>query len=463
MLEEKSPLYYTFTMYFISTEKVLKDREHYSAPALQTAAVSFKEAVLRCLPSEGGLFVPESEPDLRSFFLHMGEETTFQELTAAITSHLFEGELNPLSASRVAEKAYSFEPELIQLDDSFSVLNLYNGPTGIFKDFGINFLAALLEELLEGGMCMVVAAARGNTGVAIARAFQNRRNITTVLLCPDEPIYGLDKTAYATQGGNLIPIRIKGNLDDCQKLLSLLIHDRKFSERYRITAANSINPGRLFPQSFYFLYSFIKLKKHVTGELVYSIPSGNFGNLIAALYAWKFGMPVNGFIAAMNANNSFSEFIKNGTAGSIINNKPLVPTITPTLDICNPSNIERLASFYKSAPAVMRNMVFPESIDDESTLNAIKTAWDKYGIYLDPHGAVAFVAAQRIANSRSFNGHIVILSTAHPAKYADLIFKATGRTLSMPEHLASLNSRTEPIAEITADLEALESAITGCF
>jgi len=422
-------------MHFVSTEKILKEQP------TEGSEVSFKEAVLRCLPPEGGLFVPESVPDLRPFFLHMGEETTFPELAAVITPLLFEGELNPLSASRVAEKAYSFEPELKQLDETFSVLNLYNGPTGIFKDFGINFLAALLEELLEGEKAMVVAAARGNTGVAIARAFENKKGITAVLLYPDEPIYGLDKTAYANRGGNLIPIRVKGNLDDCQKLISLLIQDRDFAGRYRITAANSINAGRLLPQSFYFLYSFIKLKKRISGELIFSIPSGNFGNLIAALYAWKFGMPVNGYIAVTNSANS---------------------SITPALDVCNPSNNERLESFYKSAPAVMRNMVFPETADDESTLKAMKTAWETYGIHLDPHGAAAFAAARRFAGNRDFDGHIVLLSTAHPAKYADLALKISGKTLTQPENLASLDYTAEPIAEIPQDLEALESAIAGC-
>jgi threonine synthase len=455
-------------MYFVSTTQALSGQtpeENQPSPA-----ISFKEAVLHCLPREGGLFIPESAPDLRPFFLHMGEETTFSELAAAVTPLFFEGELNPLAASRVAERAFNFEPELVRLDETYSILNLYNGPTGVFKDFGISFLAALLEELLNGEKAMVVAAARGHTGAAIARAFQNRQGITTVLLYPDEPIYGLDSRSYVPQGGYLIPIRVKGSLDDCQKLVSALINDRTFAEQYRLTAANAINVGRLLPQSFYFLYSFIKLKKYITGELVYSIPSGNFGNLIAALYAWKFGMPVNGLIAAMNVNNSFGELIKDGTIAdyhgeflkaAVNKNAAFVSTITPVLDINYPSNCERLASFYKSAPAVMRNMVFPKNVDDTSTLQTMKTVWDKYGIHLDPHGAVAFAAAEQIASSTDFYGHIVVLSTAHPAKYSDLAFKASGKRPVLPEHLASLDNKAEPIAEVEPDLEGLESVIAS--
>jgi threonine synthase len=458
---------------------------YFRSTVSKTPAVLFKEAILRCLPpEEGGLYVPDLAPDLRPFFLHMGEETSYAELAAAVTPVLFEGDLNPLSASRIAESAFSFEPELVRLDDTFSVLNLYNGPTGVFKDFGITFLAALLEELLRGEKAMVLSAVRGNTGPAIARAFHGRKDIVTALLYPDEPIYGLDMADYVPSGGNLIPVRVKGTMDDCQKLVGKVIHDKPFAERYRITSANAINPGRLLPQSFYFLYSFVKLKKRLTGDLVFSIPSGNLVNIIAALYAWKFGMPVNGYIAAVNRNNSFAECIQNKTAlrseGSrlgpqssgggfdagpfeLFTERPVVPTMSPALDISRPSNLERLASFYKAAPAVMRNMVFAESIDDEQTHLAMEKAWKAYRIHLDPHGAVAFAAAQRMAARRDFNGHIVTLATGHPAKYADSVFDATGIRLSLPDRLASLTRQAEPIAEIEPDLEGLENAIAGCF
>jgi threonine synthase len=434
-------------MYFHST--VYKTKECQSG----SPAVSFKDAVLRCLPEEGGLYVPESAPDLRPFFLHMGEETTYPELVAAVTPLLFEENLNPLSASRIAESAFTFEPELIRLDETFSVLNLYNGPTGVFKDFGINFLAALLEEFLHDKKAMVISAVRGTTGAAMARAFQQRQ-ITLTLLYPDEPIYGLESSTYVPQGGNVIPLRVKGTMDDCQSLVNQIIHDRSFAERYKITSANAVNPGRLLPQAFYFLYSFIKLKKYLTGELMFSIPSGNFGNLIAALYAWKFGLPVNGYIAAMNRNNSFGTFIRSGNFADF-KGRPIISTISPALDISRPSNLERLESFYDTAPVVMRNMVFPESIDDENTLLAMEKAWNKYHIHLDPHGAVAFAAAERQAVSRDFDGHIVVLATGHPAKYTE---KAL-----LPEKLASLNCKSDPIAEIDPDLEGLESAIASCF
>jgi threonine synthase len=392
----------------------------------------------------------------------MDEETSYPELVAALTPVLFEGDLNPLAASRIAKSAFTFEPELVQLDETFSVLKLDNGPTGVFKDFGINFLAALLEELLHGEKAMTLSAVRRNSGFSIAQAFCGRQGINSALLYPDEPILGLEKSGYVSEGGNIIPIRVKGAADDCRKLIVELLHDRAFTERYRIISANTFNPGCLLPQAFYFLYSFVKLKKRLTGDLMFSIPSGNFGNFIAALYAWKFGMPVNGYIAAMNRNNSLGEMINRGSFGDF-KGKPALPTISPALDIGRPSNYDRLVSFYEEAPAVMKNMVFTAAIDDETTLKAMERAWEKYRICLDPHGAVAFAAAEKTAAEADFDGHIVFLATGHPAKYAMEVFKATGQHLTLPERLLSLTREAEPIAEIEPDLEGLESAIAGCF
>jgi threonine synthase len=424
--------------------------------------VSFKDAVLRCLPPGGGLYVPDQVVDIRQFFLYMDEKITFPELVATVAPSLLQGELNPFSASRVAESAFNFEPELIRLDDNFSVLNLYNGPTGLFKDFGIAFLAAAMEELLKNSRrALVLAAARGDTGISMAHAFGGRKGITTVLVYPSGPIRGLDPSTFAPNGGNIIPIQIRGTFDDCQRLINETINDRNFAERYGVTGANAINPGRLLPQTFYYLYAFIKIKKYLSGDLAFSIPCGNFGNLIAGLYAWKFGMPVNGFIAAMNANNALGDFIR----GRPFSPRPPVTTNSPALDISIPSNFERLASFYEEAPAVMHNMVYTASIGDDLTLWTIEHAWKKYHLHIDPHTAVAFAAAKQIAADCNWSGyvHTIILATGHHAKEADLVHKATGQSITVPESLLALQKRTDPIAIIPPQLDAFENAIASCL
>jgi len=427
----------------------------------QEQLASFRDAVLGCLPADGGLYVPDKVIDIREFFLYMDEETTFPELVAAVTPTLLEGDFNSASASVVAESAFSFAPELIQLDSDFSILNLYNGPAGSYKDFGIAFLSAVLEELRKNaGYSLVLAAVRGDTGASIAHAFSRRKGIGAVLIYPSGPIRGLDPATFVPNGGNIIPIQVKGTFDDCQRLVNETISDRKFSARYSITSANAINPGRLLPQTFYYLYAFIKIRKQLSGSLVFSIPCGNFGNLMAGLYAWKFGMPVNGFIAAMNSNNSLGNFIRGGT----FTPGPLVFTNSPALDVRIPTNLSRLASFYKEAPSVMRNMVYPASVDDELTMQTIAEVRSKYEMYIDPHTAVAFAAARQFAQEPDWKGtHTIVLATGHYSKSAGLIRKATGDAVSIPEDIVYLQKRMDPIAIIPPNLDAFENVIASCF
>jgi threonine synthase len=427
--------------------------------------VSFKDAVLSCLPPDGGLYVPDKVTDIRQLFLYMNEETSFPDLVASVAPSLLEGNFNPLSASRVAESAFNFEPELIRLDDDYSLLNLYNGPTGLFKDFGIAFFAAVLEELQKNtANSLVLAATHGDTGVSMAHAFRGRTGISAVLAYPSGPIRGLDPATFVPNGGNIIPIQVEGTLDDCQRLIEGAINDRAFAARCHITSANSINPARLLPQTFYYLYAFNQIKNRLSGGLAFSVPCGNFGNLIAGLYAWRFGMPVNGFIAAMNANNTLGDFLRGGggASGKPFTPRPLVNTQTPSLDVAVPSNLSRLASFYQEAPAVMRNMVYPASIDDELTLRTIERVWKKYRVHIDSHTAVAFAAAEQTAARENWKGyfHTVVLATGHYAREAELVGSITGQTI--PEQFEFLKKKAEPVAVIPPNLDAFEGIIAHC-
>ena len=424
--------------------------------------VSFREAVFSCLPDSGGLYVPDKTADLRQLFLYMDENTGFPDLVASVTPSLLEGALNPVSALRVAQSAFSFEPELVRLDEDYSLLNLYNGPTGLFRDFGIAFLAAVLEELLNSsGHLVVLSAVRGDTGVSIANAFSRRKGITSVLVYPSGPVCGLDPSDFVSSGGNIIPVQIRGTFDDCQRLVNETIRDRKFSARYSITSANTINPGRLLPQTFYYLYAFIKIKKQISGGLAFSVPCGNFGNLVAGLYAWKFGMPVNGFIAAMNSNNALGDLI--GGKSFVPHN--LINTNSPALDVCVPSNTSRLESFYNEAPAVMRNMVYSASVDSDLTMRTIEQVYGKYGVYIDSSTAVAYSAAAQVSACNKWKGnvHTVVLATGHYAKEAELIRRTTGMNVTIPVSFRHPGEKVNPIAIINPDIDAFENVIASCF
>jgi threonine synthase len=184
------------------------------------------------------------------------------------------------------------------------------------------------------------------------------------------------------------------------------------------------------------------------------VPCGNFSNLIAGLYAWKFGMPVSGFIAAMNENSAFDSFIR----GRKYTPRPLVSTISPGLDVSVPANYEQLESFYEEAPAVMRNMVFPVSIDEKTTLKTMELVWKRYGLLIDPHTAVAFAAARQHEDA-----HTVVLATQHPAVLSDIVVRATGQPIDLPGRLGILMKQVDPVALIDPDIEALEGAITSCL
>jgi threonine synthase len=429
-----------------------------------TPLVTFKDAILRCLPEKGGLYIPEAVPDLRRFFLYMDHDTNYKEMAAVLAANLLQGELNPYSASWVAESAFSFEPELKQLDERFSILHLGGGPTGVFKDFGIAFLAAVMEEFLKNASpVMVISAAQGDIGTSIASAFYKRKNMIAVILYPQGQVRGIDTEALLKNGGNIIPIQVNGSLDDCNRLIASLIRDREFSDRYRITCANAINPGRLLSQAFYYIYAFVKLKQSLQGGLIFSVPCGNFGNLIGGLYAWKFGLPVKAFIAAQNINNPMAD-IAAGIRGTA---RSPTTTISPALDVTYPSNWERLASFYKETPketpAVMKNMVIQRVIDEKTTMRTIEDVWKQYGIMIDPHGAVAFAAARDVASQKGFYDHIVVLATGHAAKYPELVAKVTGEPVSVPDRLQLLRQTSAPCAVIENDLDALETAIAASY
>jgi threonine synthase len=401
-------------------------------------------------------------PDIRSIVYPMSDRISYSELLAPLTECLLEQELDLSAARRVAAGCAAIVPELRVLDERFSILRLCGGPTGSFKDFGIAFLSAVFEELLGSSeQIMVVSSVAGTQGTSMAHAFARRKNIICVLLYPRGDIYGLDEAAFMQPGGagNVIPIRLEGSLDDCNRLITELISDSQWTKRYKTTSANAINPARLLPQAFYYVYAFIKLKKLLKSDLFFSVPSGNFGNLIAGLYAWKFGLPVNGFIAAMNSNNALGDLWRPQTAAR----REAVQTISPALDVSYPANYERLFSLYNEVPAVMRNMVFPEVITDAQTEQAMEFCWKHYHVLLDPHSAVAFKAALNQAERAEFEGHIVVLATGSAARHPELVQRVTGEAVTVPVHLAALQKKSEPLAQIPCELDMLESAIASVF
>jgi threonine synthase len=397
--------------------------------------VSFRQAIFKGLADDGGLYQPVTIPDLRTLFNSFSGNTSFNQLAYTVTYELLKPEVTAESAQRIVENAYSFTPEITILDNSLSLLELYHGPSYAFKDFGACFLASAMEEFLSESdkQAVILVATSGDTGSAVAKAFYRKKNIMVVILYPSERISPLQEKQLTTLGENIQALEVLGNFDDCQRMVKEAFLDKELNNRLNLTSANSINLGRLIPQSFYYIYAYVQLKDRQDGPLVFAVPSGNFGNLTAGVYAWQWGLPVFKFIAATNINDVVPEYLNTG----LFKPRTSKATLSNAMDVGNPSNFERLRSIFCNDYRQMNKMIYGEIITDEDTLLTIGRLYRKNEIFIDPHTAVGCQATFRAMKSLSLSkGRFVVLATAHAGKFQDTMKKATGVDIPLPEGLA---------------------------
>lgn len=424
--------------------------------------VSFQEAVFQGLAPDGGLYIPEGDLDLKKEFLSLTKNTSFNDIAYLVTSHLLKDELSPEACRRIVDNAFDFEPKLVPVTDQISVLELFHGPSCAFKDFGASFLAAAMEELLQGSnrRALILTATSGDTGSAVAQAFHNKKNIDVVILYPSGRVSPLQEKQLTTLGGNVHALEVKGSFDDCQKMVKDAFVDPALSQAFPLTSANSISLGRLIPQSFYYIWAFAQLRETLDEELMFCVPSGNFGNLTAGVYAWKWGLPVNGFIAATNANDVVPEYLKTGT----FKPRPSVLTLSNAMDVGNPSNFERLETVFQKNLNLLRTLVHGETVTDAETLATMQAVKAASGMLLCPHTAVGYKAAERVVeNGMEGDGKIVVLATAHPGKFVEVVQKAVGDSPDLPPALKALERKTKVATLIDPTLAALAGFLNKTF
>lgn len=424
--------------------------------------VSFREAVFRGLAPDGGLFHPAADLDLRGDFLSMTPQTPFTEVAATITRALFADELSEEQIHRVIPRAFPFRPELSSVTDDIYLLELFHGPSCAFKDYGASYLASVMEEFLAGedGRAVILTATSGDTGSAVAQAFFGRRNIDVVVLYPSGRVSPLQEKQLTTVGHNIHALEVHGSFDDCQRMVKRAFLDEELSGTLRLTSANSINLGRLIPQAFYYVYAFTRLKSKVPGEFFFCVPSGNFGNLTAGVLAWKWGLPVTGFIAATNANDVVPEYLQTG----IYTARPSVRTLSNAMDVGDPSNFERLSMIFADDVEAMRAMIWGEVVTDEETLETIGHFRVTENIFLDPHTATGVRAAQRFLEDRYPSvGKVITLGTAHPAKFGEVVEEATGIRPDIPERLAKVLKLEKQAVAIENTPEKLKEYLLDTF
>jgi threonine synthase len=415
--------------------------------------VTFRQAVFTGLPTDGGLYVPAEQPDLRSRIAGFPPSSGFPELGREIFEQLIGDELSPEAIRRVCERAFTFEPAVQRLDDRLSLLELYHGPTCAFKDFGAAFLATVMEELLieERSRAVILVATSGDTGSAVARAFHGKANIAVVILFPSGRVSALQEQQLTTVGGNVTALEIKGSFDDCQRLVKQSFVDSRLRGRLNLSSANSINLGRLLPQSLYYIYGMLRLDPATRSKRMFCVPSGNFGNLTAGVYAWRWGMEVDGFIAATNINDVVPEFLITGE----FRPRRSLKTISNAMDVGYPSNFERLIVVFEGSERKMRKRIKGVVVTDQETRDTMRRVYEERGILIDPHTAVGVVASRRFIESSRYPGHILSLATAHPGKFVDIVEQATGATPALPETLKEALEKKKDAIPLEPSLDLL--------
>lgn len=375
--------------------------------------VSFQKAVLDCIPKDGGLYVPAQEIDLRPWILHLDDTSSFSTIAGTFTSALLKEEFSPVVCEAIATKAFgSFSPQLKQLEEHLYILELFHGPTGCHKDFGLLWLASALEHILimEEKKATVLAATEGITGRSLANAFSNKNRLKTILLFPKGTLKGIDPSVLAWNGGNIWPVEINGNLEDAQKIVREIYSNRDLVTQFGLTLANTVNIGRLLPQMFFYMFAFSRLRKTIRGDIFYALPSGNFGNLVAGLYAWKFSLPVNGFITDASPSLSCNT---NGPCVCNTIEKPLHKR--SSADPAQPSNIERLEQVFEVYVSLLRGLVFPSHVQESALPQLITDFNQTYKMGIDSQTALAFGAIKK-QRERIFSdeGTVVLVAKDDP-------------------------------------------------
>jgi len=419
--------------------------------------VDLREAVLRSLPPDNGLYMPERLPVLGDGFWENWRGWTFARLCHEVATAVLGGAVPPEELGRIVTEAIDFDAPLVRLREGFHVLELFHGPTLAFKDFGARFMARLMGWLTreDGRDLTVLVATSGDTGGAVASAFHEVAGTRVVILYPRGQVSVLQEKQITTLGGNISAVEVDGSFDDCQRLVKAAFLDRRLSDELNLTSANSINIARLIPQSFYYFHAARQIPEGRSP--VFVVPSGNFGNLTAGLLADRMGLPVERFVAATNVNDAVPLYLANGEYAP----KRSVRTISNAMDVGAPSNFERMRDVFRDDWNEMRGRIDGFSFNDDQTRTAIREVHATAGYAIDPHGAVGYLAAEEWAVAHP--GHpMVILGTAHPAKFLEVLEEELGEgAVRIPERLARLAERGKVAVPMPADEGSFLSWLRG--
>ncbi len=406
------------------------------------------KAVVKGLAEDRGLYMPEQIKKLpQAFFDHI-DQLSFQEIAYTVADAFFGEDVEADDLKRIVYDTLQFDCPAVKVTDQIYSLELFHGPTLAFKDVGARFMARLLQYFIrqEGKEEVnVLVATSGDTGSAVANGFLGVEGIHVYVLYPKGKVSKIQESQFTTLGQNITAIEVDGVFDDCQALVKSAFMDEELNKHMKLTSANSINVARFLPQAFYYFYAYAQMKKlGKADQLVVCVPSGNFGNITAALFGCEMGLPIKRFIAANNANDIFFNYLKTGK----YNPQPSKQTIANAMDVGDPSNFARIIDLYKGDHSRISSFISGATFSDEEIRKAMKECYADNGYILDPHGACGYEALKEGLNEGETG---VFCETAHPAKFKDTVEAAIGGEVEIPARLAAFMKGKKQSIEMSKD------------
>ena len=420
---------------------------------------TLKKAVVKGLAEDRGLYMPEEIKKLPKEFFDKIENYSFQEIACVVADAFFGEDVNAEDLKKIVCETLSFETPLAQVEDNIFSLELFHGPTLAFKDVGARFMARLLQYFIRkekgDSLVNVLVATSGDTGSAVANGFLGVDGIHVYVLYPKGKVSKIQECQFTTLGKNITAVEVDGVFDDCQTLVKNAFMDSELNSAMKLTSANSINVARFLPQAFYYFNAYSQLKRlGKADEMVMCVPSGNFGNICAALFGHAMGLPIKRFIAANNANDVFFNYLKTGQYEP----KPSVQTIANAMDVGDPSNFARIIELYGNSHKRISSLISGATYSDSLIAESMKSCREQTGYILDPHGACGYRALKENLKIGEVG---VFCETAHPAKFKDTVEGIIGSEVAIPERLAAFMRGEKQSVPMTKDFADFKKFLLG--
>ena len=410
---------------------------------------TFKNAVVQGLAKDRGIYFPEKITPLSKDFIANITKYTNHEIAFEVIKQFVGDEIPTEKLKEIIKETITFDFPLVEVDDNIASLELFHGPTMAFKDVGAKFMAQCLEYFNKGNKeeVTVLVATSGDTGGAVANGFLGAKGINVVILYPSGKVSDVQEKQLTTLGKNITALEVDGVFDDCQEMVKTAFLDEDITRT--LTSANSINIARWLPQMFYFFFAYKELQKK-NKDLVFSVPSGNFGNICAGIMAQKLGLPIKHFVASTNVNDTVPNYLVAG----VYSPKPSKATISNAMDVGNPSNFIRIRELFDNDLEVLKSAFSSYSFSDEETRETMKKIYGDSGYVADPHGAVGYLGLKKYGLKETEFG--VFLETAHPVKFLDVVEETLPVKVAIPPQIQKVinNKKVAIKASNYEDLKA---------